>query len=110
MNGNLAKAPKFAGVEGFDESQHGLFRVHLKVDERKFVWVNLDSAKVPEVSWEESFQHVDLQERLGAFDMKRYRYDHSCDMDGEYNWKTLIDNYNEVRRVSRCIPVSSIDW
>lgn len=96
LTGKLAKAPKFDSVEGFDKSQYGLFRVHLKVDERGFIWVNLDAAEVPEVSWEESFQAADLQKRLEAFDMKNYRYDHSWSMDGEYNWKTLIDNYNEV--------------
>lgn len=59
--------------------------------------MNLEAADVPEVSWEESFSQVDLQRRLEVFDMKNYRYDHSWDMEGVYNWKTLIDNYNEVR-------------
>lgn len=64
--------------------------------------MNLDSSDVPEISWEESFSQVDLQKRLAVFDMKNYRYDHSWDMDGEYNWKTLIDNYNEVRVIEKC--------
>lgn len=97
LSGNLAKAPKFDSVEGFDKAQHGLYRVHLKIDARGQVWINLDSAEVPEVSWDESFHEVDQQQRLRSFDMKNYRYDHSWQMDGDYNWKTLIDNYNEVR-------------
>jgi phenylpropionate dioxygenase-like ring-hydroxylating dioxygenase large terminal subunit len=96
LNGACAKAHKFDSVESFDKSQYSLFRVHLKIDKRGFAWVNLDSAEEPEVGWKESFQAVDDQERLHAFKMEDYRYDHSWDMDGEYNWKTLIDNYNEV--------------
>lgn len=98
LKGNLAKAPKFETVSNFDKSQYNLFRVHLRIDKRGFVWVNLDSAETPEVEWKDTFEGVDEQPRLQAFDMSDYHYDHSWDMKGEYNWKTLVDNYNEVRR------------
>lgn len=74
-----------------------------------FVWINLDCAKDPEVKWEELFDSVDTQRRLKAFHMKNYRYDHSWDMDGEYNWKTLIDNYNEVNCLTNFERPWSID-
>ena len=98
MKGKLAKAPKFDTVAGFNKDKYSLFRVHLRKDHRGFVWVNLDSAEEPEVPWEESFQDVDEQPRLRAFTMENYHFDHAWDMHGEYNWKTLIDNYNEVSR------------
>lgn len=96
LKGNLAKAPKFDAVESFNKDEHSLYRVHLKTDKRGFVWVNLDSAESPNVAWEQSFEAVDEQPRLNVFDMQGFRYDHSWDMKGQYNWKTLIDNYNEV--------------
>ncbi|OCT54705.1 putative iron-sulfur domain containing protein [Cladophialophora carrionii] len=104
LNGKLAKAPRFDAVDGFDKSDYGLFQIHLRVDQRGFIWVNLDAAPEPEVKWEEFFDSVDTQGRLQAFDMKNYRYDHSWDMDGEYNWKTLIDNYNECYHCSVAHP------
>ena len=96
LKGNLAKAPKFDTVESFDKKDYSLFRVHLKIDKRGFLWVNLDSKDIPAVKWEDSFQAVDEQPRLGVFDMSKYQYDHSWNIKGDYNWKTLIDNYNEV--------------
>ncbi|EXJ63125.1 hypothetical protein A1O7_03570 [Cladophialophora yegresii CBS 114405] len=104
LTGKLAKAPRFDTVDGFDKSDYGLFPIHLRVDRRGFVWVTLDAAQEPEVKWEEFFDSVDTQGRLQAFDMKNYRYDHSWDMDGEYNWKTLIDNYNECYHCSVAHP------
>lgn len=61
-----------------------------------FVWVNLDSDDHPAVPWEADFADVDNQPRLAHFDMSRYSFDHQWGMVGEFNWKTLADNYNEV--------------
>lgn len=83
-------------MSDFDRNQYSLFRVHLKIDKRGFIWVNLDSSEKPTVPWEQNLQKVDEQPRLQVFDMNDYQYDHSWDVVGEYNWKTLIDNYNEV--------------
>ncbi|KAI2472945.1 Rieske [2Fe-2S] iron-sulfur domain-containing protein [Annulohypoxylon bovei var. microspora] len=38
--GELIKAPEFMDVPGFDKSANGLFEVHLKIDCRRFVFVN----------------------------------------------------------------------
>jgi len=97
LKGKLAKAPKFDTVEDFSKDDYALFRVHSKVDKQGFVWINLDSGDEPSVKWEDKFLSVDEQPRLNAFDMKKFHFDHSWSMKGDYNWKTLIDNYNEVR-------------
>lgn len=96
FKGNLAKAPKFDAIAGFDKSQHSLFSIHVHVDKLGFVYVNMDANEKPEFSWETDFEGVDTQERLEVFNLERdYRYDHQWHMVGDYNWKTLADNYNE---------------
>ncbi|BCR90350.1 aromatic ring-hydroxylating oxygenase subunit alpha [Aspergillus chevalieri] len=95
LDGNLAKAPKYQDAPAFDKSINGLFRIHVHVDNMGFIWVNLDSKHAPEVLWEQDFASVDLQPRLQHFNMDKYRFDHQWEMIGEYNWKTLADNYNE---------------
>jgi phenylpropionate dioxygenase-like ring-hydroxylating dioxygenase large terminal subunit len=103
LGGNLAKAPRFEQIEEFDKSQYSLFKVHLRIDERGFIWVNLDAAETPTISWEEQFEGVDTQPRLQNFDMKDYSYDHTWTMDGcNFNWKTLVENYNEVSSYCIC--------
>lgn len=95
FKGNLAKAPRFDTVADFDKSQHALFPVNVHVDGKGFIWVNLQAGK-PDLAWEDDFEGVDTQPRLDHFDLMRdYRYDHSWSMEGDYNWKTLADNYNE---------------
>lgn len=96
MNGNLAKAPRFDQVEGFKKEDYKLYKVHTHIDDLGFLWVNLDSSEEPTVSWEEQFGGVDKQPRLKNFDMSDYEYDHTWSMEGKFNWKTLIENYNEV--------------
>ncbi|KAH0832538.1 Rieske 2Fe-2S family protein [Fonsecaea pedrosoi] len=95
LNGNLAKAPRFDSVEDFDKKEYSLFQVHVHLDVRGFIWVNLDAAETPTVSWDEQFGGVDTQPRLSNFDMDDYEYNHTWGMEGKFNWKTLIENYNE---------------
>ncbi|OQE28140.1 hypothetical protein PENFLA_c005G06685 [Penicillium flavigenum] len=94
LDGRLAKAPKYQG-EAFKKSENGLFCIHVYIDYMGFIWVNLDSEDTPTVPWQQDFASVDLQPRLQHFDMNKYRFDHQWEMVGEYNWKTLADNYNE---------------
>lgn len=96
LAGNLAKAPKYQDLDGFNREANGLYPIHVHVDKMGFVWINLDANKHPEVAWEDDFKGVDMQPRLEAFDMSKYRFDHQWEMLGDYNWKTLADNYNEV--------------
>ncbi|KAH6980623.1 Rieske domain-containing protein [Ilyonectria sp. MPI-CAGE-AT-0026] len=95
LSGNLAKAPRFDTVNDFDKSQFSLFPVHLHVDKLGFVWINLDAACPPSTSWEEHFKGIDEQERLAGFNMDDYKFDHTWELEGAYNWKTIMDNYNE---------------
>jgi phenylpropionate dioxygenase-like ring-hydroxylating dioxygenase large terminal subunit len=95
LNGNLAKAPGYNDLDGFDKSKNGLFPIHTRLDVNGFIWVNMDSKKEPDVSWEEQFDGVDKQERFKQFNFDDYDFDHTWKMDGHYNWKILADNFNE---------------
>lgn len=102
----MAKAPKYQEVPGFDKSVNGLFKIHVYVDKLGFVWINLDSSPTPE-AWGQEFAGVDEQPKLQGFNMEEYQFDHQWEMEGDYNWKTLADNYNEVR--SRTLPTPECD-
>lgn len=95
LDGKLAKAPGYQGLDGFDRSQNGLFPIHVHLDHNGFVWLNLDSKEKPEIAWEDDFEGVDLQKRFEAYDFDDYEYDHTWGIDAPYNWKIAADNYNE---------------
>lgn len=95
LNGKLAKAPGYQELDGFDKSQNGLLPIHVHVDTNGFVWINLDGKEKPEISWNEDFEGVDTQERFSYYNFDDYQFDHTWEMEGEYNWKILADNYNE---------------
>lgn len=99
LKGNLAKAPRFDTVEGFDKSQHGLLPIHVHIDKTGFIWVNLEVTgheENPSVTWEDQLHSVDESERMNKFDFtEEFDYDHEWDMDVDANWKGLIENYNE---------------
>lgn len=94
LNGRLAKAPRFDTVDSFQKDDHSLFPIHVHTDAIGFVWVNLDASPTP-VAWEDDFKNVDTQERFENFDFSQYKFDHTWGMKGDFNWKTLADNYNE---------------
>ncbi|QKX64599.1 uncharacterized protein TRUGW13939_11774 [Talaromyces rugulosus] len=95
LNGKLAKAPSYQGLEGFDKNKNGLFPIHVHVDTNGFVWVNLDAGEKPEIAWEDDFRGIDLQPRFQNYNFEDYVFDHSWEQEGDYNWKILADNYNE---------------
>ncbi|KAL4762856.1 uncharacterized protein BDW70DRAFT_158462 [Aspergillus foveolatus] len=90
------QSPSIPGTGRLWQRENGLFPIHIHIDKLGFIWVNLDAAETPCVRWEEGFAGVDEQPRLKPFDFSQYRFDHAWDMMGDYNWKTLADNYNEV--------------
>ncbi|OAK97056.1 putative Rieske 2Fe-2S family protein [Phaeosphaeriaceae sp. SRC1lsM3a] len=96
LNGKLAKAPGYQDLE-FEKEENSLFGIHTRVDRNGFVWVNMDAKEVPEVSFEEHFENVDVQERYveSGIDFGDYELDHTYELDGHYNWKILADNFNE---------------
>ncbi|KAJ5797503.1 uncharacterized protein N7503_006799 [Penicillium pulvis] len=69
--------------------------VHLHIDRNGFIWVNMDASETPEVAWKDDFDGVDEQARYVHYDFENYKFDHTWDMEGEFNWKILADNYNE---------------
>lgn len=95
LNGKLAKAPDYQQLDGFDKTQNGLFPIHVRLDSKGFIWVNLDSSETPELAWETDFDQVDEQERFGEFDFNDYVLDHTYELQGKYNWKAASDNFNE---------------
>ncbi len=99
LSGNLAKAPRFDTVDDFEKERYSLFEIHLHIDKLGWVWVNLDAANPPSVPWNEKLESVDRQARLGQFSMAEFSYSHTWTMNGDYNWKNIIDNYNEVSQV-----------
>jgi phenylpropionate dioxygenase-like ring-hydroxylating dioxygenase large terminal subunit len=104
LNGNLAKAPGYQDMPGFDKSQNNLLRIHTHIDKNGFIWVNFDGKETPEVAWEDDFDGVDTQERYSAYDFENYKFDHTWEMEGDYNWKILADNYNECYHCSTAHP------
>ncbi|KAF5674677.1 cytochrome p450 oxidoreductase [Fusarium heterosporum] len=95
LDGKLAKAPKYQEVPSFDKTANDLFTIHVHVDKLGFVWINMESNSTPSVTWSDDFASVDTQPRLERFNMENYHFDHQWEMTGDYNWKTLADNYNE---------------
>ena len=95
LNGKLAKAPGYQDLPDFDKSQNGLFRIHVHIDKNGFIWVNLDGKDKPEIPWEQDFGGIDEQPRFALYNFDDYEFDHEWEMEGDYNWKILADNYNE---------------
>lgn len=91
-----------------DEVDLGLQKripIHVKVDYKGFIWINLDSRKTPEIAWEKDFDNVDRQERFAPFNLDQdYEFDHEWEMTGAYNWKTCADNYNECYHCATTHP------
>lgn len=95
LNGKLAKAPGYQDLEDFDKNKNGLLPIHSHIDANGFIWVNLDSAPKPEISWEDDFEGIDLHSRFQSFNLDEYEFDHTWETEGDFNWKVLADNYNE---------------
>ncbi|KAI7784972.1 naphthalenedioxygenase subunit alpha [Diaporthe eres] len=95
LNGKLAKATGFKDMDQAEKEQNGLFRIHTKIDTNGFIWINMDSNQEPEVPWEEHFDGVDIQERYKSMNFDDYELDHTYELQGDFNWKALQDNFNE---------------
>ncbi|GAD95714.1 Rieske 2Fe-2S family protein [Paecilomyces variotii No. 5] len=95
LNGKLAKAPQFQDVPNFNKEDNGLLPVHVKIDGRGFIWVNLEASETPSVQWDSLFSGSDTRDRLNQFNMDDYVFHHTWSIKGNYNWKASLDNYNE---------------
>lgn len=103
LNGQLAKAPGFTDMKGFDRAKNGLFPVHVHIDAKGFIWVNLNASEKPE-PFAQQFKNIDQMSRHKPFSFGDYHFDHSWGMSGDYSWKTLADNYNECYHCKSAHP------
>ncbi|KAM0438460.1 hypothetical protein ACHAPT_001209 [Fusarium lateritium] len=101
LNGQLAKAPEYQHIQGFDKKKNGLFPLHVHVDGRGFVWVNMDAKPKPEVAWASDFSGVDRLARHEPFNLDDYKFDHTVQEDSDYNWKTLADKYSSNSKIEQ---------
>lgn len=101
------KAPRFGpeSTPGFDRSTMGLFPVHIHVDRNGFIYANLDAANTPETAWSDQYGAMDLEDRFvkSGIDWEKIEYDLTWTQNGEFNWKLMQENYNEVSLICRLI-------
>ncbi|EPQ57132.1 ISP domain-containing protein [Gloeophyllum trabeum ATCC 11539] len=90
--GTLRKAPQFDKVPGFDKSANSLFPIHTHVTESGHVFVNFTASPSPP-AFSEVFQG--LEDELKEFDFSNYDYRESFELRGDFNWKALMDGYQE---------------
>ncbi|KAM5349288.1 hypothetical protein ACJ41O_005795 [Fusarium nematophilum] len=107
LNGQLAKAPEYGDLDGFDKTKNGLFPVHVHVDAKGFVWVNMDARKKPEVAWADDFAGVDQLARHETFNFDDYKFDNSWKASSSYNWKALADTFNGYHHYQTTHPGAS---
>jgi phenylpropionate dioxygenase-like ring-hydroxylating dioxygenase large terminal subunit len=111
LDGRLAKAPSFTtnSPSEFDSSRLHLFPVHVHVDRNGFVYVNLDAKKQPDISWESQYGKMDERDVLvnSGIIWDNIEYDFTWTCDGQFNWKLMQENFNEVS-CFKSVPMISI--
>lgn len=91
-NGLLKKAPHFDNIEGFDPAANSLYEIKTHVSRQGLVFINFDNTENA-VPFEEFF--AGLEDEMDEFDFGDYEYHMSYELDGQFNWKTLMDGYQE---------------
>ena len=94
---------KVNAEEFINKSTKELSPIHVRIDAKGFIWVNLDTSKIPE-DWSTEFRNIDNMARHESFNFEDYHFDHTWGMSGDYNWKTLADNYNECYHCKTAHP------
>ncbi|KZM25543.1 uncharacterized protein EKO05_0001902 [Ascochyta rabiei] len=79
----------------FSTTADNVFPIHTKIDRNGFIWINLDAKKTPDVTFDQYFKDVDVQERYASINFENYHLDHVYTLETEYNWKIASDNFNE---------------
>ncbi|KAM0235094.1 hypothetical protein ACHAPO_005888 [Fusarium lateritium] len=97
------KIEGFLGTSKEQACQAAKVPIHVRVDDKGFIWVNLDPSKTPE-DWSIEFRDIDRMKRHESFNFDDYKFDHTWGMSGDYNWKTLADNYNECYHCKTAHP------
>ncbi|KAK8103647.1 uncharacterized protein PG998_010680, partial [Apiospora kogelbergensis] len=72
--GRLVKAPEFAGKPGFDFAANGLFRVHLRIDTGRFVFINLATELADAFPWTDisspSLRNLDFGQGVAEWEIE----------------------------------------
>lgn len=89
-DGILRRAPHFDNVEGFVKEENSLFPINTHVTPQGLVFVNFSSDPIPFDDW-----FLGLTTEMNEFDFSDYEYHMSYELDGKFNWKTLMDGYQE---------------
>lgn len=90
--GKLHKAPQFQNVEGFDPDANGLYEIKCHVTKQGLIFINFDNTDTA-VPFDTFFKG--LENEMSEYDFDDYEYHMSYELDGEFNWKTLMDGYQE---------------
>lgn len=90
-DGKLNKAPHFDNVEGFVKEENSLYAIKTHTTEAGLVFVNFNQGDV--VPFDEWFEGLHVE--MGEYDFDDYEYHMSYELDGQFNWKTLMDGYQE---------------
>ncbi|KXS19573.1 ISP domain-containing protein [Gonapodya prolifera JEL478] len=91
--GNLVKAPSFDDVPGFKKEENGLYPIHVHVASGGFIFVNMEAKEKPSVSFSEHFG--EMEKELEKIDFTKFEFRETFTMQGKFNWKTLMDGYQE---------------
>lgn len=92
-DGLLIKAPHFDNVEGFNKEENSLFPINTHVTRQGLIYVNFCNDPEQLMPFEEFF--AGLTEEMDEFDFSDYDYHMSYELNGKFNWKTLMDGYQE---------------
>lgn len=92
-DGQLTKAPQFDNVQGFEKKENSLYPIRCHTTDQGLVFINFDSTKEGPVPFDDWFKG--LQTEMHEYDFSDYEYHMSYQLDGKFNWKTLMDGYQE---------------
>lgn len=92
-DGLLTKAPHFDDVEGFKKEENSLFPIKTHVTPQGLIFVNF--CNDPDQFVEFDTWYEGLNTEMNEFDFSDYEYHMSYELDGQFNWKTLMDGYQE---------------
>lgn len=90
-DGKLTKAPHFDDVEGFKKEENSLIPIQTHVSELGLVFVNFSHKEA--MPFDQWFEGLNVE--MTEFDFSDYDYHMSYELDGQFNWKTLMDGYQE---------------
>lgn len=92
-DGMLTKAPHFEQVEGFKKEENSLFPIKTHVTPQGLVFINFCNDPEQFVEFDKWFEGLETE--MNEFDFSDYEYHMSYELDGQFNWKTLMDGYQE---------------